>query len=545
MLQNQLNQPAAKPPFSVGKKLMLSFSSLALLMLLVAVIVEIAQSSMDSARAEANQRRTTSVMQLEREIDHLVWVNQLSNSLLFNTPFTGQLDHTQCAFGKWYYEFITSELFRSSSPALQQALMAMEQPHTTLHSSAKQIAASDHTSALGIYQRQTLPVLADLRQQLTLARSALEEERRVVLAAAEKTNATANAIVWSAMILSIIAALGFAWLLRKVIAEPMKLLTERTTQIAAGDLSGPALVITNRDEIGLAAAAFNQMQQQLKQLITNLSNSADEVASHSIRVSDITAATDADLQRQAAEVDQLATAMNEMAATIAEVAKHAQSTSDATSNSEKHAEQGQKIVRRVIDAIGDIATEVSLASTTIQTVKQESLNIGTILDTIQSIAEQTNLLALNAAIEAARAGEQGRGFAVVADEVRTLAARTQKSTTEIKALIDRLQQSAATAVNTMDSGVNRANQGVELADNAGHALTEIMQSVTAIADMTMQIASATEEQSVVVQEMDKNLLKVNSLTMQTKQRSQEADSTSGELSEMAQQLQTYSKRFRT
>lgn len=545
MSQTQLNQPAAKPPFSVGKKLMLSFSSLALLMLLVAVIVEMAQTSMDSARAEANKRRTTAIMQLEREIDHLVWVNQLSNSLLFNTPFTGQLDHTQCAFGKWYYEFTTSELFRNSSPALQQALMAMEQPHTELHASAKQIAASDHTSALGIYQRQTLPVLADLRQQLTLARSALEEERRVVLAAAEKTNATANAIVWSAMILSIIAALGFAWLLRKVIAEPMKLLTERTTQIAAGDLSGPALVITNRDEIGLAAAAFNQMQQQLKQLITNLSNSADEVASHSIRVSDITAATDADLQRQAAEVDQLATAMNEMAATIAEVAKHAQSTSDATNSSEKHAEQGQAIVRRVIDAIGGIATEVSNASSTIQTVKQESLNIGTILDTIQSIAEQTNLLALNAAIEAARAGEQGRGFAVVADEVRTLAARTQQSTTEIKALIDRLQQSAATAVNTMDVGVNRANQGVELADNAGHALTEIMQSITAIADMTLQIASATEEQSVVVQEMDKNLLKVNSLTMQTKQRSQEADSTSGELSEMAQQLQTYSKRFRT
>lgn len=545
MVQTQLNQPAAKPPFSVGKKLMLSFSSLALLMLLVAVIVDMAQSSMDSARAEANKRRTTAIMQLEREIDHLVWVNQLSNSLLFNTPFTGQLDHTQCAFGKWYYEFTTSELFRNSSPALQQALMAMEQPHTELHASAKQISAVDHDRALGIYQQKTLPVLADLRQHLTQARSALEEERRVVLAAAEKTNSTANAIVWAAMILSIIAALGFAWLLRKVIAEPMKVLTERTTQIAAGDLSGSALVITNRDEIGLAAAAFNQMQQQLKQLITNLSNSADEVASHSIRVSDITAATDADLQRQAAEVDQLATAMNEMAATIAEVAKHAQSTSDATSNSEKHAEQGQKIVRRVIDAIGDIAAEVSHASTTIQTVKQESLNIGTILDTIQSIAEQTNLLALNAAIEAARAGEQGRGFAVVADEVRTLAARTQKSTTEIKALIDRLQQSAATAVSTMDSGVNRANQGVELADNAEHALTEIMQSVTAIADMTMQIASATEEQSVVVQEMDKNLLKVNSLTMQTKQRSQEADSTSGELSEMAQQLQTYSKRFRT
>ncbi len=545
MQVNSQTSIAAKPPFSVGKKLILSFSCLALLMLLVALIMELAQSTMDHARADANQKRTTAILQLEREIDHLVWVNQLSNSLLFNTPFNGQLDHTQCAFGKWYYEFTQSELFRNSSPTLQQAIIAMEQPHTELHASAKQIVQAEHSTALTLYQQTTLPVLSTLRQQLTQARMALEEERRLVLSAAEKTNTLASFIVWSAMVLSILAALGFAWLLRKVIAEPMKLLTERTTQIAAGDLSGKALVITNRDEIGLAAQAFNQMQQQLQQLITNLSQSADHVASHAIQVSDITAATDADLQRQAAEVDQLATAMNQMAATIAEVAKHAQNTSEATSHSEQQAEHGQVIVQKVINAIGEIAKEVTQASNTIQTVKQESLNIGTILDTIQSIAEQTNLLALNAAIEAARAGEQGRGFAVVADEVRTLAARTQKSTTEIKALIERLQQSAATAVHTMDSGVSRANQGVELADNAEQALTEIMQSVTAIADMTMQIASATEEQSVVVQEMDKNLLKVNNLTLQTKQRSEQADSTSAELSVMAQQLQSYSKQFRT
>lgn len=534
-----------KPAFSVGRKLTVSFSILALLMLLVAVIVELAQSSMDKARAEANTRRTTAIMQLEREIDHLNWVNQLANSLLFSSPFNGQLDHQQCAFGKWYYDFMQSDVYRSASPALQQAMSAIEKPHRELHATAGEIQRLDHQTALTVYQQKTLPALAEIRQQISTARSALEDERRVVLAAAEKTNRIANFVVWAALVISILAAAISAWLLRKLIADPMKLLRTRTEQIAAGDLSGLPLDIDSKDEIGLAAAAFNQMQQQLKQLIGSLSHNADKVAEHAARVAHNTAQTDADLQKQTAEVEQLATAMNEMAATIVEVAKHAQNTSDATASSERHAEQGQTIVRRVIDAIGDIAHEVSQASATIQTVKQESLNIGTILDTIQAIAEQTNLLALNAAIEAARAGEQGRGFAVVADEVRTLAARTQKSTTEIKALIDRLQTSASTAVNTMDAGVQKANHGVSLADNAGQALTEIMQSVSAITDMTLQIASATEEQSTVVQEMDRNLLQVNSLTAETRNRASEADLTSRELEQMAQELQHYSRKFRT
>lgn len=534
-----------KPAFSVGKKLTLSFSILALLMLFVAVVVEVAHFTTDKARAEANTRRTTAIMQLEREIDHLSWVNQLANSLLFSSPFKGQLNHQQCAFGKWYYDFMQSDIYRAASPALQQAMSAIEQPHRELHATASEIQRLDHQTALTVYQQKTLPALAEIQKQISAARSALEEERRIVLAAAEKTNQIANFVVWSALVISILAAVISALILRRLIAEPMKLLRARTEQIAGGDLSGLPLQIDNKDEIGLAAAAFNQMQQQLKQLIGSLSHNADKVAEHAARVAHNTAQTDADLQKQTAEVEQLATAMNEMAATIAEVAKHAQNTSDATASSERHAEQGQAIVRRVIDAIGDIAHEVSHASATIQTVKQESLNIGTILDTIQAIAEQTNLLALNAAIEAARAGEQGRGFAVVADEVRTLAARTQKSTTEIKALIDRLQGSASTAVNTMDAGVQKANHGVSLADNAGQALTEIMQSVSAITDMTLQIASATEEQSTVVQEMDRNLLQVNSLTAETRKRASEADLTSRELEQMAQELQQYSRKFRT
>lgn len=371
-----------------------------------------------------------------------------------------------------------------------------------------------------------------------------QAERDAIIAKAEVTDRNAMRAVWAVLVLTLLAAVLFGLWLRRVISLPMKQLTQRAEAIAAGNLTGEPLVIQSRDEVGLAAQAFNTMQQQLRQLISHLVQKSDQVAEHAARVSDITSRTDVDLQRQAAEIEQLATAMNEMAATIAEVAKHAQNTSAATHESEQHAEQGQKIVRSVISSINEIAAEVDNASGTIAAVQQESQNIGAILDTIQAIAEQTNLLALNAAIEAARAGEQGRGFAVVADEVRTLAARTQSSTTEIKNLIERLQHSAANAVNTMHTGVTKAQQGVEMADKAGAALTDIMQSVSAITDMTIQIASATEEQSTVVQEMDQNLLRVNSLTLDTKQRSHEADETSAELENMAGQLRSESRRFK-
>lgn len=529
---------------SVGKKLFISFGSLSVLMLVVAVVVQLAQLAMDTARASAADKRNLAVLQLEKEIDHLVWANQLANSILLQQSFAGQLNPQQCAFGRWYGQFKASDVYKNGSPELRRVLDSIDTPHKQLHQSAVSIAQANPSQRAAIYQQDSLSALAKVQQALGELHALFQAERDAIIAKAEVTDRNAMRAVWAVLVLTLLAAMLFGLWLRRVISLPMKQLTQRAEAIAAGNLTGEPLVIQSRDEVGLAAQAFNTMQQQLRQLISHLVQKSDQVAEHAARVSDITSRTDVDLQRQAAEIEQLATAMNEMAATIAEVAKHAQNTSAATYESEQHAEQGQKIVRSVISSINEIAAEVDNASGTIAAVQQESHNIGAILDTIQAIAEQTNLLALNAAIEAARAGEQGRGFAVVADEVRTLAARTQSSTTEIKNLIERLQHSAANAVNTMHAGVTKAQQGVEMADKAGAALTDIMQSVSAITDMTMQIASATEEQSTVVQEMDQNLLRVNSLTLDTKQRSHEADETSAELENMAGQLRSESRRFK-
>ncbi|MCC5825641.1 methyl-accepting chemotaxis protein [Alkalimonas sp.] len=535
----------AKSAFSVGKKLTLSFGLLVVLMICVAIIVQLAQNTMSKARAAAAEKRELSILQMQREIDHLNWANELASSMLLQQPFRGQLEPTQCNFGRWYDTFRASDAYHTASPELKRALDAMDKPHRELHASAKAIVAANPAEQIRIYQQQTLQHLSEMRGYLAEVAQLFQAERDSIIAKAERSDRRAMSVVWSAMALTILAAIGLIFLLRRLIAQPMKALKNRAQQIAAGDLTGIELPVVSQDEVGMAASAFNDMQHQLHDLVAGLVKNAHQVAEHAARVSVITNETDQDLQRQAAEIEQLATAMNEMAATIAEVAKHAQNTSTATNDSEQHAEHGQQIVRRVIGAISEIASEVELASGTISAVQQESTNIGGILDTIQAIAEQTNLLALNAAIEAARAGEQGRGFAVVADEVRTLAARTQQSTTEIKTLIDRLQQSSGAAVTTMQAGVEKARSGVELADQAGAALNDIMHSVSSITDMTLQIASATEQQSTVVQEMDQNLLKVNSLTAETKERSQQADATSAELERMAQDLLAYGKRFKT
>ncbi|MFY9179810.1 MAG: methyl-accepting chemotaxis protein [Venatoribacter sp.] len=529
---------------SVRAKLLVSFGLLAFLLLIVACAIVYAVNNMDAANEQAQARSERILNQYQREIDHLVWANELANSLVFATPFHGQLDPSQCAFGKWYDEFRKGDIYRQASPALRQALDNLNQPHQTLHASARSITkTSERSTAFGQYQNTTLPALSSMRSELDKVRRLLNEEQQRYVAQAKAEADKALTTVWSLSFVAIFLAIVLATVLSRLISRPMRALKNKAERIARGDLTAAPMRIEAEDEIGLAAEAFNQMQNQVSGLISGLVKSADDLAIQAGLVSQSTAKTNIDLQKQAGEIEQLATAMNEMSATIAEVAQHAQLTSQATGDSQRSAQTGQSTVRNVIDSIRTLARRVEDASEIISSVRQESVNIGAILDTIQAIAEQTNLLALNAAIEAARAGEQGRGFAVVADEVRNLAARTQQSTAEIKTLIDRLQTSSSSAVESMEAGVSQAEHSVEEADKAGAALQLITDSVTTITDMTHQIASATEEQSLVVKEMDRNLIQVNQLTEQTKAHSLMADEAADKLDATARKLKDYTSRF--
>jgi methyl-accepting chemotaxis protein len=302
--------------------------------------------------------------------------------------------------------------------------------------------------------------------------------------------------------------------------------------------------VTGKCEIAHMARAFNGMMDEFQALLRQVMDSAASVAAASTELAKVTENTSGGVQRQRVESDQVATAMNEMAATVQEVARHAEQAAAASNDADGEASEGARVVAQSVSGIKRLAAEVERTAATITELEKESDNIGTVLSVITGIAEQTNLLALNAAIEAARAGEQGRGFAVVADEVRTLAQRSQQSTEEIKSIIDRLQGKAQAAVQAMQGGREQAQVSVEQAEKAGSSLSAIADAIVAIRDMNTQIASAAEEQSAVAEEINQSVVRIAQVAEESALGVDETTRTSGELAELAAQMQQRVSSFR-
>jgi methyl-accepting chemotaxis protein len=279
-------------------------------------------------------------------------------------------------------------------------------------------------------------------------------------------------------------------------------------------------------------------------VIGQVRGASDRVTAAADQMASATTGSKQGAAQQQVEITQVATAMNQMSATVQEVARNAASAADAAQQASTQANQGKGIVTEGVSAIQSLAAEVERAAEVIHKLELDSASIGKVVDVIKGIAEQTNLLALNAAIEAARAGEQGRGFAVVADEVRTLATRTQESTQEIQQMIERLQACATDAVKVMDSGRKQAHISVEKSVAAGNALGAITSSVTAISDMNTQIASAAEEQGAVAEEINRNIVNISQVADQTVAGAQQTAASSEVLSKLAVQLQDLVAKFR-
>ena len=298
-----------------------------------------------------------------------------------------------------------------------------------------------------------------------------------------------------------------------------------------------------QDEVGELVQEFNRFVANLQQLIGEISGSVDGLNQAAQQMSAVTEESRQGVLKQQGDVDQVATAMNEMSATVQEVARNAMEAANAARDADAEAAQGKEVVAQAVGTIDRLANEVEEAAEVIHQLAQDSENIGTVLDVIKAIAEQTNLLALNAAIEAARAGEQGRGFAVVADEVRTLAQRTQQSTQEIQEIIEKLQAGAEKAERVMKVSRERAQSSVEESSRAGASLMSISEMVARINDMNTQIASAAEEQSSVAEEINRNVVAINDVAVKTAQSSDHLQKASEEVSVMAQQLRSLVGKF--
>lgn len=330
-----------------------------------------------------------------------------------------------------------------------------------------------------------------------------------------------------------------------LVTGPLHKLLNRIEQIADGDGDlRVRLDVLSNDEIGQLSHAFNRFLDKLQPLIKEVGRVTGEVESSAQSLAGMAAANDRLISSEHAAVDQVSTAATEMSSAVHEVARNAQNAADAARNAEVQSREGAQVVGATIGSIRQLAQEVESASATIQTLEQEAANIGAVLAVIRGIAEQTNLLALNAAIEAARAGEQGRGFAVVADEVRALAARTQDSTKDIQVMIERLQIGVQNAVKATHSGSSKARQSVEQAAGVDQALSDTSDSVQRINDMTAQIAIACEEQSSVTEEIARNISDIRNLSNQSAKTSEQSAQASQRLSMLSQDLTRLVGRFR-
>ncbi|MES9941791.1 MAG: methyl-accepting chemotaxis protein [Candidatus Thiodiazotropha sp. 6PLUC2] len=349
-----------------------------------------------------------------------------------------------------------------------------------------------------------------------------------------------SAIIVLGVIAVISVALGL--IVSSLLSSSIINAIKKATLIASGDLS-KEIEITSNDEIGDLLKAINGMRLKLLDMLSDISGTTSQLSTASEEMSAITTQTSETILSQRSETEQVATAMNEMTATVQQVAANINHTATATHNASDQTNDGSRIVQRAIAQINKLADQVEVSSNTINELESHSEAINTVIDVIKGIAEQTNLLALNAAIEAARAGEQGRGFAVVADEVRTLAGRTRESTDEINDMIEKLQEGSRQAVAVMDQSRLEAKSAVELATQTGEALNSITQAVDQINEMSTQIASAAEEQGAVAEEINQNIVKINDMSNQTADGASETATASQDLARMATELQAIVEQF--
>ncbi|MCL4491736.1 MAG: methyl-accepting chemotaxis protein [Nitrospirae bacterium] len=519
----------------------------------------------ESVSAENAQHADIQVFMKEKYIDHLLWIQALSEHVYEGKKFEKALDPEKCDFGKWYLAY---------KPAGDEAEIykAMDEPHRKLHKTAEAILATDdkakkaeifneqslvHKTAEAIlatddkakkaeiFNEQSLVIVKDIKElfnKLADIRKAKAEKNTQRLHAIQSR---INISLWLILGATIIGCILMYNLVGKqLLLDPMKSLKESFDKMAKGDLTADFSFNSSNNEIGHMCSTASTTTNQIKKVIQNVSSATSRIAASSEEFSQTSAEVNRSSQEQLSQIEQVASATAEMSQTVIDVAKNASRAADATKQTSGIALKGKEVVERAVSAMLGIADTVKESANTIDDLGHSSQEIGEIVSVINDIADQTNLLALNAAIEAARAGEQGRGFAVVADEVRRLAERTGKATQEITGKISAIQQMAERSVDAMRKGSDEVAGGVELAQKASGSLDEIVGASRNAMDMVQLIATATEEQSAAAEEITHNIENVSSIINRTSAAIGQIDNAAQDLARLSSELQDMIKWFK-
>ncbi len=407
-------------------------------------------------------------------------------------------------------------------------------------------ALGSYRSALQAYKAASNDVV-QARKEMTDQGAAIvslsEQLYQIQLDRRDAESAKAQTLQLVSTLLALLVGIIAAVVITRQITGPIRETLVVVDRIAKGDLSHDVQV-TRRDELGVLQQGIARMGVTLRDLISGIRDGVTQIASAAEELSAVTEQTSAGVNSQKVETDQVATAMHEMTATVQEVARNAEEASQAAAAADGEAREGDKVVNEAITQIERLASEVVRSTEAMSVLQQESDKIGSVMDVIKAVAEQTNLLALNAAIEAARAGEAGRGFAVVADEVRGLAQRTQKSTEEIEGLVAGLQNGTQQVSAVMNNSRALTDSSVALTRKAGESLENITRTVSNIQSMNQQIAAAAEQQSAVAEEISRSIINVRDVSEQTAAASDDTAKSSVELARLGNQLQMMVSHFR-
>jgi methyl-accepting chemotaxis protein len=477
----------------------------------------------------------------------------LRRSHAFGALLTGgSIEQQTAEMAKWFERldknisyllespFVTEKIEKGSDVTFMDAIDAAYNRHQKLFSEAVELYKQ--------YVNEKMKLKEVSRELLTMGKR-LENNARsdvtTVMGGVGNTISDANNMIYISIFLGLIIAVTSYLLIKKQVVQPVQAVAKQLIEISEGEGDLTVMLDNQRnDELGELARGFNGFVAKTREAIIEVSNTVNRLNNAVTELGNVTDETTGNVAIQQDETNQAAAAVNQMSSTSQEMANQSKTALNLASEADRAASTGQHVVAETINDIIDLANKIDMTSNAIQELGDETINIGTVLEVIKGIADQTNLLALNAAIEAARAGEQGRGFAVVADEVRKLASNTQSATQEINDMITRLQNEANEAVESMKISKNKAQDSVIQAKEAGNALQIITNAVSQIHDMNTYIANASNEQSTVSEMVNRNVARINEMSDNNTNSTHKISDAAHELGIISTEMQTLVGQFR-